>query len=55
MMKLFLGAAAAASIGASLPLTVLAQDAPPSAQDGPTARASIHDQLDLLDARVDRD
>ncbi len=47
-MKLFLVAAAATSIGASLPLTVLAQD-------GSIARLGIHDQLKLLDVRVDRD
>jgi len=55
MMKLFLGAAAAVSIGASLPLTVLAQDAPPPAMDGPSARPGIHEQLDLMGARIDRD
>lgn len=47
-MKLFLVAAAATSIGASLPLTVLAQD-------GSVARLGIYDQLKLLDVRVDRD
>jgi len=55
MMKLFLGAAAAVSIGAALPLTGLAQDAPPSAMDGPAARPGIHDQLELMGARIDRD
>lgn len=55
MMKLFLVAAPATSIGASLPLTVLAQDVPLPVQDGPAARLGVRDQLKLLDLRVDRD
>jgi len=55
MMKLFLGAAAAASIGASFPASASAQNAPASMVDRPTEQPGLHAQLDLLGLRVDRD
>ena len=51
-MKLFLGAAAAAIIAASLPALAQAQDMPLSSADNPPA--GIHEQLDHLAVRIDR-
>ena len=54
MMKLFLAAAAAVSIGATLPSHALAQAEPVSPSIGPSAQNGIRERLDQLGDRVDR-
>lgn len=54
MMKLFLAAAAAISVGATFPSTALAQAELSGPSGGPTAPGGVREQLDQLSARVDR-
>jgi hypothetical protein len=54
MMKLFLAAAAAVSIGATLPSAVLAQAELGSPSAGPSASNGVRERLDQLGDRVDR-
>jgi hypothetical protein len=54
MRKVVLAAAAAASIAAWLPVSGLAQTAPPPSRHSPINAHNITDQLGQLSARIDR-
>jgi len=53
MIKLFLGAATAALLTVALPSAASAQDGSPSIVIGPGGQQGIHQQLVMLEARID--